>query len=376
MKSPVKLAKKEITALRPCVHGSEMMEKVENQNECRGIIDFSTNVNPLGPPSKAVSAIKANFWRIPFYPDTTSERLKIAIARNLNVGADCIIVGNGSIELIWLFAGVFVRKGDEVLIPAPTFGEYEVAVRKSGGRAKFVKLNRRDFQVKANDFLKRMGTRTKAIFLCNPNNPTGGIIAKGELLRIVREAERKDVLVFIDESFMDFVNEGERFTLASSAPAYRHVFVVKSFTKFFALAGVRVGYGVGNEEMVGLLHRARMPWNVNCFAQVAAIAALTDFEYRDKTHQLITEERARMERSLAQIRGFKVYPSNANFILIDTRDTGLTAVQLREKLLKHGVVIRDCSSFKGLDEYFARITIRTRNENELLLRSMQKVLKA
>jgi threonine-phosphate decarboxylase len=219
-----------------------------------------------------------------------------------------------------------------------------------------------------------MGTRTKAIFLCNPNNPTGGIIAKVELLKIVREAERKDVLVFIDESFMDFVDGGERFTFASRAPANRHVFVVKSFTKFFALAGIRVGYGVGNEEMVGLLHRARIPWNVNCFAQVAAIAALTDFEYRDKTHQLITEERARMGRSLAQIRGFKVYPSNANFILIDTRNAGLTAAQLKEKLLKHGILIRDCSSFRGLDEYFARITIRTRKDNERLLKSMRTVL--
>lgn len=377
MKSLVKLARKEIGTLKPCVHGGEVIELAERQGRNQGeIIDFSANVSPLGPPSKALAAIKTNFWRIPLYPDPTSAALKAVIARDVGVSADNITVGNGSTELIWLFAEVFIRRNDEALIPAPTFGEYEIAVRRAGGRPKFVKLNQSNFCVKADDFINQMNARTKIIFLCNPNNPTGRIIAKEELLKIVEEAERRDILVFIDEDFMDFVGGDKRFTLADSTSVHRNTFVLKSFTKVFGLAGIRIGYGIGCKEMVELLHRAKIPWNVNCLAQVAAVAALTNGGYINKTRQLVTEERAYLLKGLAGITGFKVFPTDANFVLANVRNVGLTAAQLKEKLLEHGILIRDCSSFRGLDEYFVRIAIRTRRENAKLLEAMQEVLEA
>jgi histidinol-phosphate aminotransferase len=301
--------------------------------------------------------------------------LKAAIAQHVGVNADNIIVGNGSTELIWLFAGVFIKDGDEALMPAPTFGEYEIAVRRAEGRPKFVKL-KSDFYVKANDFVNRMNARTKIIFLCNPNNPTGRTIAEEELLKIVEEAERRDILVFIDEDFMDFVDWNKRFTLADRVSGHRNTFVLRSFTKVFGLAGIRVGYGVGCKEMIELLHHAKVSWNVNCLAQVAAAAALADDEYINETQQLVAEERAYLLKGLAQINGFKVFPTDANFVLINIRGAGVTAAQLKEKLLEHSILIRDCSSFRGLDKYFIRIAIRTRKENAKLLKVMQTVLGA
>lgn len=374
MKLPVELARKEIVALEPCVHGGELTEgRVSNPSR---IIDFSSSVNPLGPPAKAIAAIRANFWRLSFYPDRTSEGLRINIARAEGVDPGNVIVGNGSTELIWLFSRVFIESGDEALMPAPTFGEYETAVRAYGGKPRFLKLSWKDFRIKGDEFMNRATSRTKVFFLCNPNNPTGMKLEQNELEKILEGAERKDILILIDEGFMDFVDGGDRLSLVSAVSSFQHIFVLKSFAKFFGLAGIRVGYGMGSEELIELLHRAQVPWNVNCLAQVAAIAALTDSEYRNKTRKLIARERTRMMEDLAQIDGFKVYPSETNFILIDIRETGWTSTRLKEALLRHGILVRDCSSFRGLDKHFIRVAVRIREENEKLLNAIRVVLGA
>lgn len=375
LKPLIELARYEMRTLEPCVHGGEIWEVMKGGDQ-RKIIDFSSNINPLGPSPKVLAAVRRIFWQIPFYPDSVSSDLRTRIADHLNLDTENIIVGNGSTELIWLFSDIFIKKGDVAIVPAPTFGEYEITVRKAGGRPKFVELNHSDFRVRADDFVDRMGARTKVIFLCNPNNPTGQIIAEEELLRIVEEAEQRGILVLIDEDFMGFVGEDKRFTLVGSVSANRNVFVLRSFTKIFALTGLRIGYGVGCDEMIELLHRAKPPWNVNCLAQAAAVAALADSEYIGKTQRLIAEERAHMLKGLARINGLRVFPTDANFVLIDTRNTGLTAAQLKEKLLEHCILVRDCSSFRGLDEHFVRIAIRTREENEKLLKAMKAILGA
>ena len=376
MKSLMKISRKEIRTLGPCVHGGKVNEAAERHRiDQRKILDFSASVNPLGPPQKILAAIKSNFWRIPFYPDSTSKTLKTAIAKHLGLNTDNIVVGNGSTELIWLFAWVFIKKGDEALIPAPTFGEYEIAVRRAGGRPKFVRLDKIDFRVKADDFIDQIRARTKVIFLCNPNNSTGKIIAKEELLNIVKAAEQKNVLVFIDEDFMDFVEEGKRTSFTDSTSIHKNLFILRSFTKFFALAGIRVGYGIGCNQMNGLLHQGKAPWNVNCLAQVAAVDALANEKYINETQRLITRERAHMLKGLALINSFKVVSTDANFVLVKIKSTSLTAAQLKEKLLKYGILIRDCSSFRGLDKYFFRIAIRTRKENAKLLKVMKSVLR-
>jgi len=155
---------------------------------------------------------------------------------------------------------------------------------------------------------------------------------------------------------------------------YPNLFVLKSFTKFFGLTGLRVGYGIASEEIIKLLSTTKTPWNVNCLAQVAAVAALDDEEHSNRTSELVKGERAFLARELSGISVFKVYPADANFFFIDIRQSGFTAAQLKEKLLEYGVLIRDCTSFAGIDEYYVRIVVKTRCENEKLLEALKKIL--
>ncbi|RLG94907.1 hypothetical protein DRO37_04155 [Candidatus Bathyarchaeota archaeon] len=374
MNSILRFARREVRDLRPCIHGGEVWEVTSRTGLRRDeILDFSANVNPLGPSPLALESIKNNLDCIPYYPDSDCNLLREAIAKYLgDVSRENVILGNGSTEIIHLFAEVFIERGDLALIPVPTFGEYEKAVRKMGGKPRYIRLSR-DFHIDLESFLREM-EGAKIIFLCNPNNPTSTLILHDSLLRIIEKACEEDALVFLDESFIEFVDEKERFSMVSEVKNYPNLFVLRSFTKVFGLAGLRVGYGVAHSEVASLLFRAKVPWNVNCLAQAAAIAALNDDEYLRRTWRLIKDEKAFLLRELRRIKGFKVFPAHANFILINIRDSGFTAAELKERLLKYGILIRDCSSFRGLDEYYIRVAVRTRRENEKFINSLRDIL--
>jgi histidinol-phosphate/aromatic aminotransferase/cobyric acid decarboxylase-like protein len=180
--SIMKLARDEIKGLKPCIHGGEVWKYYPQYGS---ILDFSANVNPLGPPRKAIEAIEKNLWQIPFYPDPDSNTLREVISNYLGgISPGNIIVGNGSTELIYLFCEVFIRSGDEAIIPIPTFGEYENAVRKAGGIPKHVKLDE-NFKINTNSIIREIGPKTKIIFICNPNNPTSTLTSKDDLLEII-----------------------------------------------------------------------------------------------------------------------------------------------------------------------------------------------
>ncbi|MCD6537106.1 threonine-phosphate decarboxylase [Candidatus Bathyarchaeota archaeon] len=374
MNSVLRFARREVRDVRPCVHGGEVWDVMSRTGLRRNeILDFSANVNPLGPSPLALESIRNNLDCIPYYPDSDCNLLREVIAKYLGcVSRENVILGNGSTEIIHLFAEVFIEKGDSALIPVPTFGEYEKAVRKMGGKPRYIRLSR-DFHIDLESFLHEM-EGAKIIFLCNPNNPTSTLIPHDSLLKIVEKAYVEGALVFLDESFIEFVDEKERFSMVSEIENYPNLFVLRSFTKVFGLAGLRVGYGVAHSEVANLLLRAKIPWNVNCLAQAAAIAALNDDEYLRRTWRLIRDEKAFLLRELRRIRGFKVFPAHANFILINIRDSGFTAAELKERLLKYGILIRDCSSFRGLDEYYIRVAVRTRPENEKFIKALRDIL--
>jgi len=374
MNSILRSARREVRDLKPCVHGGEVWEVMSRTGLRRDeILDFSANVNPLGPSPLALESVKNNLDCIPYYPNSDCNLLREAIAKYLGgVSRKNVILGKGSTEIIHLFAEVFIERGDLALIPVPPFGEYEKAVRKMGGKPRYIRLSR-DFHIDLGSFLHQM-EGAKIIFLCNPNNPTSTLILHDGLLKIVEKAYEGDALVFLDESFIEFVDEEERFSMVSEVENYPNLFVLRSFTKVFGLAGLRVGYGVAHSEVASLLLRAKVPWNVNCLAQAAAVAALNDDKYLRRTWRLIKDEKAFLLRELRGIRGFKVYPAHANFILINIRDSGFTAAELKERLLKYGILIRDCSSFRGLDEYYIRVAVRTRWENEKFIKSLKDIL--
>jgi L-threonine-O-3-phosphate decarboxylase len=369
----LRLARENIKKLKPCVHGGEVWE-VANKTGLRKeeILDFSSSVNPLGPSKRALEAIKSNIGDIPSYPDSDSCKLREAIASRFNgISKDNVIAGNGSTELIYLFAETFMQKGDVALIPAPTFGEYERAVRKVGEKPKHVKLNQA-FRVDPAVFAQEL-SGAKIVFLCNPNNPTSILIQPKNLVTIVERALEVDTFVFLDEDFLEFVEEEEQFSLIGKIKGYPNLFVLRSFTKIFGLTGLRIGYGIASEETITSLMNAKIPWNVNCLAQAGAIAALGDEEHLKRTRELVRDEKAFLVRELKQIKGFKTFHADANFIFVDIRQSGYTSAQLKEKMLSYGVLIRDCSSFRGLDEYYIRLSVKTRRENERLLEILKTV---
>jgi threonine-phosphate decarboxylase len=371
----IESAREEVKDITPCTHGGNVWRVAERYHvEARGILDFSANVNPLGPSKKVIEAIHESLWQVAYYPDPDYTQVREAISRYIGgIKIDNVIVGNGSSELIYLFCEVFMEKGDLALIPAPTFGEYEKAVERVGGKPVFVNLGR-NFRIDAGRFIERIAPQVKVIFLCNPNNPTGILAPQDDILKVVETASRENVLVFIDEAFIELVDEEKRYSLAEKVENCHNLFVLRSLTKAFGLAGLRVGYGIACEDVINVLSRVKVPWNVNCLAQAAAICALEDREHLKRTQKLISEERKFLLSELKKIRCLKVFPADANFIFMDIRQSGLTAPQLRERMLLHGILIRDCSSFRGLDEYYVRVSVRTREENEKLLASLKDIV--
>jgi len=266
-----------------------------------------------------------------------------------------------------------MKKGDVAVIPAPSFGEYENAIRKTGERIKLVKLAK-GFQANSTAFVRALVKKAKIVYFCNPNNPTGMLVSSDVLTDIARRALQRDTLIFLDEDFLEFVENGERFSMINQIHEFPNLCILRSFTKIYGLTGLRVGYTVASEEITDILMNAKIPWNVNCVAQAAAVAALKDEEHLEKTLQLIKEEKTFLLNELAKFKSLKVYPPDANFLFIDIQKTGLTAPQLREKMLRRGILIRDCSSFSGIDNCYVRIAVKTRLENEKLLAALKASL--
>jgi histidinol-phosphate aminotransferase len=331
-------------------------------------------VNPLGPSEKALEAARKCFTEIPAYPDSNCFELRQAISSHFSgISKNNVVVGNGSTELMYLFAEAFLKKGEVALIPVPTFGEYESAVRKTGETTKFFKLDK-NFNIDRSVYIREMAG-TKIVFLCNPNNPTSNLIPNETLTGIVERALEQGSLVFLDEDFLEFVENEKALSLISKIKRYPNLFILRSFTKIFGLTGLRVGYGIAREEIINVLLCAKIPWNVNCLAQAAAVEALKDEEHLRVTRELIKKEKTKLLTELEQFRSFKVYPPDANFFFIDVRKSGLTATELANKLLQQGILIRDCTSFRGLDQYYIRVAVKTRYENERLIEALKRTVK-
>ena len=375
MKPVDNLISNNIKNFKPCVHGGEVLEAAGISGLRReDILDFSSSVNPLGPSKKALEAAKNSFKEIPAYPDSNSNELRQAIASHFNgLNKNNVVVGNGSTELMYLFAEAFLRKGDTAIIPAPTFGEYESAVKRTGETIKFVKLDC-NFNIDAGAFEREMAD-AKIVFLCNPNNPTSILIPSETLTGIVERALKQDCLVFLDEDFLEFVENEKALSFINKIKDYPNLFILRSFTKIFGLTGLRVGYGIASEEIINVLLCAKIPWNVNCLAQAAAVAALKDQEHLRVTRELIKKEKTQLSAELAEIKSFKIFHSDANFFFIDIRKSGLTATELKNKLLEQGILIRDCTSFRGLDQYYIRVAVKTRVENARLIEALKGTVK-
>jgi len=376
MKPIESLIRDNVKNLKPCVHGAEVLGAAEESGLLpQDILDFSSSVNPLGPSKKALEAAKKAFNQIAAYPDSNSNELRQVIAGHFGgLSKGNVVIGNGSTELMYLFAEVFLKKGDKAVMPVPTFGEYESAVRKTGEAPKFVKLGK-TFNIETEVF-KRELADAKLVFLCTPNNPTSKLIPQETLKSVIEAALEQNTFVFLDEDFLEFVENEKALTMINKIKKYPNLFILRSFTKIFGLTGLRVGYGIANEEIIKVLSCAKIPWNVNCLAQAAAVAALKDEEHLRVTRELIKKEKVWLQGELGKFGSFKFSTPDANFFFIDIRKSGLTGSEIKNKMLKQGILIRDCTSFKGLDEFYIRVAVKTHVENERLVEAFKGVIKA
>jgi histidinol-phosphate aminotransferase len=325
-------------------------------------IDFSSNSNPLGPSREALKALQS--WKVEYYPPPYCPELKAEIARYIGVKEKNISVGNGSMELIKDFCCTFLGKSDSTVIPEPTFSEYERYSRVFGRAAKQV-LPEVEFKHSAMEIIRAIGHDTKMIFLCRPNNPTGAAMPEEEVMEVLELAQREGIMVFLDEAFIEFSKLN---SFAHLVDDYSNLFVLRSFTKFFAIPGLRVGYGVGSPEIIKRLEEIKAPWTVNTFAHDAAIASLRDNAFIKRSRRFILKEKKSLEREIKKL-GVNVFESEANFLLMRHN---WNSKEVKKELLEEGLLIRDCSSFYGLDARFIRVCVRTRKDNKRMTEALGK----
>jgi threonine-phosphate decarboxylase len=370
-----KLVKESLRTVSPYFHGGNVWELSEKHKiPVDQIIDFSISTNPLGAPEKAVESIRQHLNLIHHYPDPDHEWLLEALAKSAGVAPNNVVVGNGSTELIYLFNEVFLEDGYEAVIPVPTFNEYKAAIERFGGNTVFIKCDSaHNFKLNLEELENSITNKTRIIFLCNPNSPTGWLYEKADILQIIKFAADENVLVFVDEDYIDFVDDSKRYSMADYVNEYNNLFVLRSLTKFFGLAGVRIGFGVGSPDLVNVLKRVIMPWSVNSLAMFAAAEAVKDIEFIKKSRLLISKSKRQMLEMFKTVPWLKVYPSETNFLLIEIIRKDLTSTQLAEGLAKNGLLIRDCKDFDGLNNRFFRVTVRKPEENRKLVEQIKSL---
>jgi len=337
------------------------------------IVDFSAPINFLGPSPRALKAIKQFAEIIKFYPDPDPVELKNDICNYVGyVSPDNIVLGNGSMELIYRFAEAFTT-GGEALIPVPSFTEYERVSLLVSARPKLVGMQP-DFSLDIDSVKKNVGDNTRLLFICNPHSPSGKLLDRDIILDLIEFCHERKVYVILDENYIDFVDPVEEYTLSHYVDKYENVFVVRSFSKFFGMPGIRIGYGIGCKKLVQKLEAIKQPWCINSLAMIAAREALKDKEYIKKSKVQIRREREKLINLLNEIGLLKVFPSETNFLLVKILKKGVSAKDLKERLAKRGILIRDCGDFHGLDESYFRITVRSAVENSILARTLKRML--
>jgi threonine-phosphate decarboxylase len=339
------------------------------------VLDFSGPINFLGPSPRALEAVKQNAKLMRFYPDPNPVELREEIAAYVGHGVcvDNIILGNGSIELIYMIPEIF-QPGFKAVIPVPSFTEYEKAVLRVGGEPIFVQLPD-NFALDVESLKKAVTKDTKIMCVCNPHSPSGTLYSREKILELVEFCQKKGVIFSVDENYIEFAEKGEETTVAGYVKKYENLFVIRSVTKFYGMPGIRFGYGIAAESLIDTLQTVRQPWSINGLAGIATLAAFKDREFIENTKRTIAKEKAQFAKMLGEVGGLQVFPSETNFLLVKILNPKHTSTGLREELSKEGLLIRDCSTFVGLDNSYFRVTVRSAEDNKKLVEAMKEKVK-
>ena len=334
------------------------------------IIDFSASINPLGCPEGVRKAISERFADIKNYPDSECTSLRKAIANKVYCNESNIIIGNGSNELFYLIPRALKPK--QGIFLQPTFSEFKDALCNANVEIVEIVNDSGRFPIINKDIRRLKNIKEGMVFLCNPNNPTGQLTLKEEILELVKDNTNR--LIVVDEAFMDFVDEDEKYSVIKEAPLMDNLIVVRSLTKFYGFPGLRLGYLVANESTVNKLMQFKEPWTVNTFAQIAGQVAINDVEFASNTREYMSGEKAFLYEGLSKINGIRPFQPSVNFILVRIDNVEITSSEIQDLLVKDNIFIRDCSNFIGLSEKYFRVAVKTRDENQKLLRALKLVM--
>ncbi len=336
------------------------------------ILDFSASINPLGPPAGVFRVIRSALKQIVHYPDPECWQLRQLLAQQCRVDPDMILVGNGSTELIHLVPRALAIKS--ALIIGPTFEEYARALMDAGGTVQYVHARREDrFRPPVKEILRELSAkrmRIDAIFLCNPNNPTGQVLGQSALRELAEAMERRQGWLIVDEAFIDYCQTQ---SVISMLKKYPRLVVLRSLTKFYAMPGLRIGYVVGASKVIDRLKDRQPPWSVNSLAQEVSCAVLRDHAYAVASCAFMEKERSRFMKGLRSLPGVRVYPSAANFVLIELPEW-TSACMMTDQLASMRLLVRNCSALPGLTTQMIRVAVRTVKENRRLMTALAACL--
>ena len=343
-------------------------------------LDFSANTNPMGTPSEVIRQASLSLWHADRYPDPYARELTAAISAYHGVPEDYILIGAGAAEMIYSFAAT--SRFASALMAAPTFSEYEIALRRNGTRVLHWDMKEEtDFTLTRDIFSAIEVNRPNAVFICNPNNPTGKL-ADSELMNEILDFTReRDIKLFVDECFVELA--GARLGVSGeadeSAPAGAvslvpelkdnpHLFILRAFTKNYGMAGLRLGYVLTSDsDLLYKMAKGVQPWNVSTPAQAAGVQALKETEFLKESVKLIRKEKAYLSEGLTKL-GLKVINSDVNFLLFKGPE------DLADRMREEGILIRNCDNYHGLGPGWFRVAVKLHDENEELLRTMARVL--
>ncbi len=326
------------------------------------VIDFSTSINPLGASPHVIKAIMDSLSSISEYPDPYARRLRSSIADYVGVEDECILACNGSSEAIYAIADALVKEGDSIAVLEPTFLEYAYACKKNGAVIKHIMMH--NLSLDCNDILDSIEGRdgAKIIFICNPNNPTGLLASDNAILKIIEHCYNRGIIVVLDECFIEFTDmQG----YARRVKEFDNLIVIRSLTKAFGLAGLRVGYCISDPRIVRVLSKVKVPWSVNILAQIAGVEALKDMAHLERSKKIIMEEKRFLIDNLSSMQWLEPLESDTNFFLIRLKNIG--SKELRDRLLAKNILVRDCSNFYGMNNSYIRVSTRLREDNLALI---------
>ncbi|MBM4241351.1 MAG: histidinol-phosphate transaminase [Euryarchaeota archaeon] len=361
--------KKVVDELEPYVPGRSI-EEIANKYGIapNKIIKMGSNENPLGPSGKALRSIEHYLSSISQYPEAYSKDLIKELASYAGTSpANLIVGGDGADEIIDVLGKTLIEPKDEFIVPIPSYMYYEFTLKIHGGIPVFAKWDIARNSLDVNSVIDSLSVRTKIIFLCTPNNPTGGLIDKKDIITVLNST---NALVVVDEAYFEFAGVNNVKLLEE----HDNLLILRTFSKVLGLAGMRIGYAISNPYLIQYMNRVKPVFSLTKLSQITALATLQDKEYIEKSTEIGIKSREFLYKALSKFDTLNVLSSKSNFLLVDVRNTGMKSKLLTEELLKRGIIVRDCSSFRGLDDYWIRVSVGTLKEDQRFIEILEEII--